>query len=75
LERAILCGRNSEVDAINSEILQRFPGHSRIFFSCNSVVGDGEARMYSMEYLNSLNYGGMSPSKLEIKPGVPLILL
>jgi hypothetical protein len=75
LERAILCPRNSEVDAINSELLQRFPGESRVFLSCDSAVGNSETEMFPVEYLNSLNYGGMSPSKLEVKLGVPLMLL
>jgi hypothetical protein len=70
-----LCPRNSEVDAINSELLQRFPRESKVFLSCDSAVGNSETEMFPVKYLNSLNYSGMSLSKLEIKLGVPLMLL
>jgi hypothetical protein len=75
LERAILCPRNSEVDEINAELLTKFPGESHVFYSADKAKGDSEAELYPVEYLHSLNFGGISPSRLELKIGVPLMLL
>jgi len=76
LERAILCPRNTEVDEINQEVLKLFPGEERLYSSADSVKGveDGEDH-YPVEYLNSINTGGLPPSQLRIKLGVPLMLL
>ena len=75
LERAILCPKNSEVDEINAKLLSSFPGQSSVFHSVNTAEGDVETELYPVEYLNSLNFGGIPPSQLEVKPGVPLMLL
>ena len=75
LERAILCPKNSEVDEINAKLLSLFPGQSSVFHSVNTAEGDVETELYPVEYLNSLNFGGIPPSQLEVKPGVPLMLL
>ena len=50
-------------------------GQSSVFHSVNTAEGDVETESYPVEYLNSLNFGGIPPSRLEVKPGVPLMLL
>jgi hypothetical protein len=75
LERAILCPRNMEVDEINAEVLKVFPGIERLYSSADSVKGAEDGNMYPVEYLNSLNMGGLPPSQLCLKPGVVLMLL
>jgi hypothetical protein len=75
LERGILCPRNSQVDEINAQLLSLFPGESRVFYSADKARGDSETELYPVEYLHSLNFGGISPSRLELKTGVPLMLL
>ena len=75
LECGILCPRNAEVDEINAELYSQFPGQGRTYQSADCVKGREEADLYPVEYLNSLNFGGLPPSKLDVKPGVPLMLL
>jgi hypothetical protein len=77
LEHAILCPRNAEVNEINSKIYSQFPGQGQIYHSADSAKGynQEEADLYPVDYLNSLNFGGIPPSKLELKYGVPLMLL
>jgi hypothetical protein len=77
LHRGILCPRNLEVNAINTEVYQQFGGQGRIYNSVDSIrdKDQEEAGLYPVEYLNTLNFGGVPPSKLEVKPGVPLMLL
>jgi hypothetical protein len=60
LERAILCPRNSEVDEINQQVLQKFPGEARLYSSADSVKG-GDGEHYPVEYLNSITIGGLPP--------------
>jgi hypothetical protein len=75
LERAILCPRNTEVNEINSEVLREFPGDAQVFHCADSVKGSDDADQYPMEYLNSIESGSLPPARLEVKPGVPLMLL
>jgi len=37
--------------------------------------GPGKGQHYPVEYLNSIELGSLPPSKLQLKPGVPLMLL
>ena len=70
-----------EVQDINSAILQIFKGEERAYHSIERVQDDHdgthkvEYNYYPTEFLNSINSGGLPPSKLEHKPGVPQMLL
>jgi hypothetical protein len=77
LECAILCPRNSEVNEIYSKIYSQFPMQGQIYHSADSAKGynQEEADLYPVDYLNSLNFGGIPLSKLELKYSVPLMLL
>ena len=75
LEYTILCSRNIEVNEINSLVCGFFPGESRTYSSVDSIQGAEDSAQYPVEYLNSINTGGLPPSQLEVKIGVPLILL
>ena len=52
-----------------------FPGESRIYSSADSIQGAEDGAQYPIEYINSINTGGLPPSQLEVKRGVPLMLL
>ena len=79
LDRTILSGKNSDIDDINAEVLQRFPGEEKILQSADSVQSDnGDANglaLYPMEYLNSLRTSGLPLARLALKVGVPVMLL
>src|SRR6202023_191045 len=78
--RAILSSRNSDVDEINQDILNRFPGEESTFHSADSLLnnnpdsGQGEL-MYPVEYLNSINCSGLPLAKLKLKLGCPVMVL
>jgi hypothetical protein len=78
-ERTILSARNNDVDAMNHDILNEFPGEELIFQSSDSVkndgLGPGEEFMYPVEYLNSINASGLPLSKLRLKIGAPVMIL
>jgi hypothetical protein len=82
LDRAILASRNAEVAELNTSIFEKMAGEPKIFNSIDSVgethgvEEDGmDHTFYTTEFLNTINIGGLPPSKLEIKQGVPLMLL
>ena len=75
LEGTILCPRNSEGDETDEEVLKTFPGEERLYSSANSIKGSEEGNHYPVEYLNSINMGGLPPSQLRLKIRIPLMLL
>jgi ATP-dependent DNA helicase PIF1 len=78
--RAILSSCNSDVDEINQDILNRFPGEEVTFHSADSLLNNnpdsaqGEL-MYPVEYLNSINCSGLPLAKLKLKLGTPVMVL
>ncbi|KNZ75011.1 ATP-dependent DNA helicase PIF1 [Termitomyces sp. J132] len=79
LDRTILSGKNSDVEDINSEVLQKCPGEEKILQSADSVISDdgnpNGLALYPMEYLNSLRASSLPLAKLALKIGVPVMLL
>lgn len=78
LERTILTGRNDDMEEMNKQILDRIPGESRIYRSADSVQteqGVDGTYNYPTEYLNSINVSGMPLHRLELKIGVPIMVL
>ena len=63
------------MDEINSLMHHLFSGESRIYSSVDSIQGAKDSVQYPVEYLNSINTGDLFPSQLEVKIGVPLMLL
>jgi len=80
-KRTILSSLNADVDSINKQVLQRFPGESHIFYSADSIPtieqsgGDDAMLNYPVEYLNEINCSGLPLSKLEVKVGCPIMVL
>ena len=75
LECAMLCPKNVVVDGINSLMCGLFPGESRTYSSADSIQGTEDGTQYPIEYLNSINTGSLPLSQLEVKIGVPLMLI
>ncbi|KNZ77214.1 ATP-dependent DNA helicase PIF1 [Termitomyces sp. J132] len=79
LDHTIFSGKNSDVEDINSEVLQRCPGEKKVMQSADSVMSNDEnvndLTLYSMEYLNSLRASSLPLTKLALKIGVRVILL
>ncbi|XP_071924918.1 uncharacterized protein [Coffea arabica] len=80
LNRAILAPTNDVVDEVNSVILSSIPGHSRIYLSAdiicpNSDCGLEQASLYPVEFLNTHKFSGIPNHSIELKVGIPIILL
>ena len=78
LDRIILAPRNSDVDNLNSAILNKFPGHESTFYSAESI--QSEPGVYTdsdipVEYLRLIEASGLLPGELHVKLGCPLIVL
>lgn len=78
--KAILTPLNESVHKINREIMNRLPGNSRVYKSCDTICkgsstyGSDEI-LYPPEYLNTLRFSGMPNHELKLKEGVPIMLL
>jgi hypothetical protein len=71
LERTILSAKNTDVDEINTAILDSFPGEKAVFTSADSVT-DKEYDYIPTEFLHTLIPSGFPLHRLEVKAGVPL---
>jgi PIF1-like helicase/Helicase len=74
LDRTILSAKNVDVDEINSTVSSAFPGENIVYTSADSVT-EREYDYIPPEFLNTLNPSGFPLHKLELKKGVPLMLL
>jgi hypothetical protein len=76
--RAILAVRNDTAQELNKDVLDQMPGSSQIFYSIDSAdVNDDVTGTHSLpiEYLHNQNPPSLPPAKLELRIGVPVILL
>ncbi|XP_074271021.1 uncharacterized protein LOC141594939 [Silene latifolia] len=72
--RAVLTPLNDDVDAINSVLIDKFPGQVVTYTSHDTMLDDNCA-VYPAEFINKLNPGGMSPHELVLKENCPVILI
>ena len=77
--KVILTPLNITCHETNELILDKLPGPSRTYFSVDSVDLEDDAAAqvanYTVEFLNSLNVGGLPPHKLTLKTGSIVMLL
>jgi len=79
LDRIILAAQNSDVDNLNTAILQRFPEQQSTFYSADAI--ETQPNIYTdshhvpVEYLRLITASGLPPGELHLKTGCPLILL
>ena len=80
-ERIILSSMNKDVKVLNSTVLDRFPGPSRVFHSADFIplseqIGEGDPMLnYPVEHLNDINTSTLPLAKLEVKLGCPVMIL
>lgn len=74
-DRSILAPTNDQVTALNQRILDKLSGESQTYLSINTVCNPDEVVNYPTEFLNSIIVPGLPPHKLELKVGVPIMLL
>ncbi|XP_026416020.1 uncharacterized protein LOC113311394 [Papaver somniferum] len=79
-ERCILAPNNETVDEINHYIVSTYPGETHHLFRSDSITSmtgsiQREAVAYSTKFLNSLQFPGFPDHHLQLKIGVPVMLL
>ena len=72
--RAILSPTNRECLEINKILLEKLPGKSFIYNSCD-MVNEAESHIYPTEFLNTIELQGIPPHTLELRQGSVIILL
>ena len=73
--RAILAPTNKEVQMLNEMLSAKLPGASEVMRSADQLTNtEGELR-FNTEYLNTLTPSGFPPHSLDLKPGMPLMLM
>nr|GFB97816.1 ATP-dependent DNA helicase PIF1-like [Tanacetum cinerariifolium] len=79
-KKVIVCPKNETADTINSHILSLLNEQERVYLSSDEATphcndGGETELLYPSEYLNSLNFPGLPPHRLQLKVGPPIILL
>lgn len=74
-ERAILAGKNKDVNDLNASILQEIDGQFFAYKSVDTIINEDEVVNYPTEFLNSLDLPGLPPHYLALKEGAPIIML
>lgn len=78
-ERAILCSKNDDAMAINKLVSDKVTGSKVVLYSEDNFFSDAsdddEAITYPAEYLHARNLAGLPPHELELKVGLPAMLL
>ncbi|XP_071033087.1 uncharacterized protein [Parasteatoda tepidariorum] len=74
-ERAILAGKNVNVNELNLKIQQLLPGNLMTYKSVDAVCNPIKATNFPTEFLNSLDLPGIPPYNLVLKVGSPVVLL
>ena len=75
MERAILAPLNETVNDINTILINRIAGELREYKSVDTVENEDEATCYPTEFLNSLQPAGIPPHTLQLKIGLPLMVV
>uniref|UniRef100_A0A0L8H5K9 ATP-dependent DNA helicase n=1 Tax=Octopus bimaculoides TaxID=37653 RepID=A0A0L8H5K9_OCTBM len=74
-ERTILAPKNLIVSKLNDQLLHFLPGNHRTFKSIDSMIENNAAVNYPTEFLNSLEPPCLPPHTLQLKEGIPIMLL
>ena len=74
-ERGILALKSDCIHTLNLQIQNILPTNCRTDKSVDVVMDPSQAVLYPVEFLNSLEPTGIPPHNLELKIGVPIMLL
>jgi ATP-dependent DNA helicase PIF1 len=85
MQRSILAPKNTNVDEVNNGILESISKESHTYLSANSLTPTEEGAsvaagvsmdsLYPVEFLDTLRFSGIANHELELKVGVPILLL
>ncbi|KAK2445489.1 ATP-dependent DNA helicase pif1 [Trifolium repens] len=81
-DRAILTPKNAIVDLINDHMMKNIPGEEKEYLCYDSPDKDNDNSgidrpddIHTPEFLNTINCSGLPNHRLELKVGVPIMLL
>jgi hypothetical protein len=85
MQRSILAPKIIDVDEVNNAILELLSEKSHTYLNANSLtptkegasvaIGVSMDSLYPIEFLNTLQFNDIANHKLELKVGVPILLL
>jgi ATP-dependent DNA helicase PIF1 len=85
MQRNIPAPKNIDVDEVNNAILESLSEESHTYLSANSLIPTEEGAsvavrvsmdsLYLVEFLDTLQFSGITNHELELKVGVPILLL
>jgi ATP-dependent DNA helicase PIF1 len=85
MQCSILAPKNTDVDEVNNAILESISEKSHTYLSTNSLTPTEEGAnvvarvsmdsLYLVEFLDTLQFSGIANHELELKVGVPILLL
>jgi ATP-dependent DNA helicase PIF1 len=85
IQRSILALKNIDVNEVNNAILELLYEELHTYLSANSLTPTEEGAsvvarvsmdsLYPVEFLNTLQFSSITNHKLELKVGVPILLL
>ena len=73
--RAILAPNNKMVRQINNDCISRFPGALHEYLAIDDVPDNVDPTHYPPEMLNTLEFSGIPPFRLQLKVGSPFMVL
>jgi ATP-dependent DNA helicase PIF1 len=85
MQRNIMAPKNTDVDKVNNAILESLSEELHTYLSADSLAptekgpsataGVSMDSLYLVEFLNTLQFNGIANHKLELKVGMPILLL
>jgi len=85
MQHNILAPKNTNVDEVNNAILESLFEELYMYLSADSLAPTEEGAsdatgvsmdsLYPVEFLNTLQFNNITNNKLELKVGVPILLL
>jgi ATP-dependent DNA helicase PIF1 len=85
MQHSILAPKNIDIDEVNNVILESLFEELHTYLSVNSLTSTKEGAsvaagvsmdsLYPVEFLNTLQFSDIANHKLELKVGVPILLL
>jgi ATP-dependent DNA helicase PIF1 len=85
MQHIILAPKDTDVNEVNNAILESLSEELHMYLNANSLtpteegvsaaVGISMDSLYPVEFLNTLQFSGITNHKLELKVGVPILLL
>ncbi len=81
MQCSIMAPKNTNVDEVNNAILELLSEELHMYLNVDSLAPTKGASavvgvsLYLVEFLNTLQFSGIANHKLELKVGVPILLL